>query len=81
MIETRNRLTISKDWIGKNVKVRFPFDDVMVEIPHDRLVDIVSVSANYLNIYSWQVNGAYSIGHPNATVRRRLKEWIIEHPA
>ena len=75
MIETKNRLTIRQEWIGKNVTMRFPVDGVTVEIPHDTLVELVRMTAPYLKTSSWQVQGSYSIAHPNSTLRLALKHW------
>lgn len=75
MIETKNRLTIRQEWVGKNVVMRFPVDDVIIEIPHDTLVELVGITAPYLETYSWQVQGAYSTAHPNHRLRSVLRHW------
>ena len=75
MIETKNRLTIRQEWVGKNVVMRFPVDDVIVEMPHDTLVELVRMTAPYLETPSWQVDGWYSTAHPNKMLRTALRHW------
>ncbi len=75
MIENKNRLTIRQEWIRKNVVMRFPVDGVIVEIPHDTLVELVRMTAPYLGTPSWRVDGWYSIANPNRMLRIAFKHW------
>lgn len=77
MIERRNRLTIRTEWVGKNVILQFPVDDVTVQIPHDDLITVIGKTAPYLESYSWQSNGGYSTAHPNKLLRTVLKRWAF----
>ena len=78
MIETRNRLTIRQDWIGNGVIMRFPIDNAIIEVPHDTLVDIIRMTAPYLDTASWQVDGEYSTAHPNRNLRNILSAFAVD---
>jgi len=78
MIEVRNRLTIRQDWIGKGIVLRFPVDDELIEIQHDILIEIVRLTARYLESPTWQVDGWYSTGNPNHKLRTILSQFAVD---
>ena len=79
MIESKNRLTIRQEWMGKGVVLRFPVDGQTVEIEHDLLIKIIhATNTPYLESSSWQVDGWYSIAHPNHTLRAILSSFAID---
>ena len=78
MIETRNRLTIRQDWLGKGVVMRFPVNDKTIEVAHDTLVEIVGLTAPYLDSPSWKVDGWYSTPNPNHRLRSILESFAID---
>ena len=77
MLEIRNRLTISQEWVGRGVTLRFPAHGKMFEVPHDTLIEIIRATAPYLKTRSWVASGAYSTAHPNKRLVSQLSAFEI----
>ena len=67
-VQLKGRLTIDKKYIGKELLMAFPVNDSWYLVEHDRLVEIVSKTTNWLNSDSWLVHGGYSSKSPNKTL-------------
>lgn len=79
MIVRANRLQIKKEHVGKGVVLVFPLDGAWHAVEHDVLVEIVSMTANYLNTLSWRERGGYGIREPNDDVILALKPYRLDN--
>ena len=72
-----SRVTIRKEWIGKDLYLQFPVKGIQYRIPHDTLLKIVSEVAPWLESRSWQALGWYSTPHPSQALIERLQPFEL----
>ena len=79
-IQLKSRLTIRKDYVGKNLYIAFPslISGRWIVIPHDILLSIVEqVSPTWLKSYSWIEEGGYSIAKLSKSMYEELQEYEV----
>ena len=74
-VQLKARLTINRKYVGRDLWMNFPCKEEWYLIPHDRLVELVGQTTNYLNTSSWQDYGGYS----NANPARALLEQLLPY--
>lgn len=75
-----SRVTIRKEWIGKDLSLEFPVRGIRYRIPHDTLLKIVSEISPWLQSRSWQALGWYSTPNPSRALIKRLQPFELEPP-
>ena len=76
-VQLKGRLTISKNYVGKDLYICFRHRGDWYLVPHDRLVDFVGATTNWLNTSSWQ-KGRYSSANPSRRLLMALATYRIE---
>jgi len=79
-IQLKSRLTIRRDYIGKNLYIAFPSSShgKWIVIPHDILLSIVEqVSPMWLQSHSWIEDGGYSIASLSKAMYEAIHEYEI----
>ena len=76
-VQLKGRLTISKKYTGKDLYICFRHRDDWYLVSHDTLVDIVGVTANWLNTPSWG-KGQYSSTKPSQKTLEALADYRLE---
>ena len=80
MTKRISRVMIRKAWVGKGLWLEFPVDGVRYRILHDKLLDIVSEVAPWLDSRSWETLGWYSTPSPSRVLLKRLRPYALEQP-
>lgn len=79
-IQLKSRLTIRRDYIGKDLHIAFPspVPGKWMIVPHDLLLDAVGkVSPHWLQSRSWREGGGYNIANMSKTIYAALREYEI----
>ena len=79
-VELRPRVHIKRDNMYMGLYMCFPVRGNHYLLPHDRLVEIVGETANWLNTRSWIVDGQYTSRNPNSRTLQRLEEFRLHYP-
>jgi hypothetical protein len=77
-VQLKARLSIDRKYVGKNLYMAFPSNNSWYLVEHDRLVDLVSEHANWLNTTSWVDKGIYSSKAPNRLLLAALEDFRLE---
>ena len=76
-VQLKGRLTISRQYSGKDLYICFPHAADWYLVPHDTLVDVAGATTNWLNTSSWQ-KGRYSSANPARRLLEALAPYRIE---
>ena len=73
-IQLKSRITIGKKYAGKDIWIAFPHNGFWYLIEHDRLVEKIGQSTDWLKSPSWLTGNGYSSGSINPTLLNGLTE-------
>jgi hypothetical protein len=73
-VQLKGRLTIAKKYLGKALWMAFPTHGHWYLVEHDRLVEMVRASTNWLNTNAWKTEETYHSANPNPSLLRSLSE-------
>jgi hypothetical protein len=73
-IQLKSRITIGTKYVGKDIWVAFPHKRFWYLIEHDRLVEKIGESTDWLRTPSWLTGNAYSSVSINPTLLNALAE-------
>lgn len=76
-VQLKGRLTIDRKYQGRNLHIAFPISDSWCLIEHDRLIELVGQTTNWLNTDSWCVKGGYNSQSPNKKSTQALEGHIL----
>ena len=74
-IQQKSRLTIDKKYENNNLYIAFPYNGRWFIILHDKLVDIVSKTTDFLKSDSWIQKGKYSTDKPS----KKLLDELVDY--
>ena len=77
-VQLKARLSIAKKYMGKDLYMAFPVDNIWYLISHDQLVDIARAVTPWMGTKSWVERGGYSSGNPSKAMRERLKGFSLD---
>lgn len=77
-VQLKGRLSIDRKYVGKNLFMVFPSKNSWYLVEHDRLVELVSEHANWLNTTSWIEKGIYNSYAPNRLLLDALEDFRLE---
>ena len=77
-VQLKARLTIDRKYVGQNLWMNFPSGGTWYLVPHDKLVELVGETTNWLNTSSWQENGLYSSANPSPRLLQQLRPFAVE---
>ena len=77
-VQLKARLTIDRKYAGQNLWMNFPSGGTWYLVPHDKLVDLVGETTNWLNTSSWQEKGLYSSANPSPNLLQQLRPFAVE---
>jgi hypothetical protein len=73
-IQLKSRISIGAKYVGKDIWVAFPHKRFWYLIEHDRLVEKIEESTDWLHTSSWLTGNAYSSVSINPTLLNALAE-------
>jgi hypothetical protein len=73
-IQLKSRITIGKKYEEKNIWIAFPHNGFWYLIEHDRLVEKIGQSTDWLRTHSWLTGNAYSSVSINPALLNALAE-------
>lgn len=76
-VQLKGRLTIEKKYEGKELYITFPIKERWCLIQHDKLIDLVASSTNWLNTLSWQDSGCYHSASPSKQLIELLQPYVL----
>ena len=76
-VQLKGRLTISKKCCGKGLYIACPINGAWCLVEHDKLIEFVSQSTNWLQTKSWAENGQYHSAKPPQELIRLLGEYML----
>lgn len=76
-VQLKGRLTISKKYIGKDLYMSFPVNGDWFLIEHDRLLDIIQHSTDWLHSNAWQHEGNYHSAKPSKALIEALTNYML----
>lgn len=71
-VQLKGRITIARDYQGKDLWMAFPVDGAWHLIEHDALLKIIDEKTRWLETKSWQQEGKYTAPRPGAELRAAL---------
>ena len=77
-VQLKARLTIDRKYIGQDLWMNFPSAGKWYLVPHDKLVEAIGETTNWLNTESWQENGAYSSANPSPRLLQQLHPFAVD---
>ena len=77
-VQLKARLTINRNYMGKDLYVTFPSKGKWYLILHDELVTIVGEATSWLLSRSWTNNGLYNSPSPSKVLLARLAEFELK---
>ena len=77
-VQLKARLTIDRKYIGQDLWMNFPSAGKWYLVPHDKLVESIGETTNWLNTESWQENGAYSSANPSPRLLQQLQPFAVD---
>ena len=77
-VQLKARVTIDKKYVGQNLWMNFPSGGTWYLVPHDKLVEVIGKTTNWLNTSSWQEHGAYSSANPSPKLIQQLRPFAVE---
>ena len=77
-VQLKARLTVDEKYIGLDLWMSFPVNEVWYLVPHDKLVDAVEKTTNWLNTKSWREYGGYSSNSPSPNLLTELGPFALE---
>ena len=77
-VQLKARLTIDRKYVGQDLWMNFPSSGTWYLVPHDKLVEVIGKTTNWLNTASWQENGLYSSAHPSPKLLQQLHPFAVE---
>ena len=77
-VQLKGRLSIDRKYVGKNLFMTFPSKNSWYLVEHDRLVDLISAHANWLNTSSWIDKGIYNSDAPSRQLLMALEDCRLE---
>ena len=60
--------------------MNFPSAGAWCLVPHDKLVEVIGETTNWLNTSSWQEHGSYSSANPSPRLLQQLRPFAPEKP-
>lgn len=76
-VQLKARLTINRQYEGKELHMAFPIKESWYLIEHDQLVIKVQENTNWLNTKSWIEEGHYNSSAPSAQLVTSLQAWKL----
>ena len=77
-VQLKARLTIDRKYLGQDLWMNFPSAGTRHLVPHDKLVEVIGETTNWLNTSSWQENGLYSSANPSPRLLQQLRPFTVE---
>ena len=77
-VQLKARLSIDRKYADKNLFMAFPSKGSWYLVEHDRLVEIISEHANWLNTSSWTDKGIYNSDAPSRALLEALEDFKLE---
>ena len=77
-VQLKARLTVDRKYIGQDLWMNFPSSGTWYLVPHDKLVEVIGETTNWLNTASWQENGLYSSANPSPRLLQQLHPFAVE---
>lgn len=79
-VQLKSCLTVDMKYVGKELFMAFPVDNVWYLLPHDILLDLVGAHTNALNTVGWTKKGLFWTSTPNAALRTSISDYEITAP-
>ena len=76
-VQLKARLTIDRKYADQELWINFPVRDTWYLVPHDRLVELVEKTTNWLNTSSWLEHGSYSSANPGSKLLEQLRPFSL----
>ena len=77
-VQLKARLTIDSKYVGQDLWMNCPSAGTWYLVPHDRLVEVIGETTNWLNTSSWKENGLYSSANPSPRLLQQLRPFAVE---
>ena len=77
-VQLKARLTIDRKYVGQDLWMNFPSAGKWYLVPHDKLVEAIGETTNWLNTESWKENGAYSSANPSPRLLQQLRPFAVD---
>ena len=76
-VQLKSRLTIDRKYLGQDLWMNFPSAGAWYLVPHDKLVEVIGETTNWLNTSSWQEHGSYSSANPSPRLLQQLRPFAV----
>ena len=77
-VQLKARITIDQKYSGQDLWMNFPAAGSWYLVQHDKLVETIGQTTNWLNTTSWQENGAYSSANPSPRLLEQLLPYRLQ---
>ena len=76
-VQLKARLTIDRKYLGQDLWMNFPSAGTWYLVPHNKLVEVIGETTNWLNTSSWQEHGSYSSANPSPRLLQQLRPFAV----
>ena len=76
-VQLKARLTIDRKYVSQDLWMNFPSSGTWYLVPHDKLVEVIGETTNWLNTSSWQEHGSYSSANPSPRLLQQLHPFAV----
>ena len=76
-VQLKARLTIDRKYLGQDLWMNFPSAGAWYLVPHNKLVEVIGETTNWLNTSSWQEHGSYSSANPSPRLLQQLRPFAV----
>ena len=76
-VQLKARLTVDRKYADQELWINFPVRGTWYLVPHDRLVEMVKQTTNWLNTSSWLEHGSYSSANPGPKLLEQLHPFLM----
>ena len=76
-VQLKGRLTIAKNYQGKELYIAFPASETWYLVSHDELVKVVDKTTSWLSTDSWTKKGMYNSKSPSKELLNRLSRYAL----
>ena len=76
-VQLKARITIARDYQGKDLWMAFPASGHWYLIKHDELLGLVKQATPWLDSSSWTAGGKYTAASPGAALIKALAPWRL----
>ena len=76
-VQLKSRLTIDRNYVGRDLCLAFPHGKSWYMVEHDHLVKLVGEKTKWLNSNSWLDKGHYHTAKPNKILVEALHSYVL----